>query len=73
MGSEYHALKRKVILDLLEKYPDTSTRALARIVIRDHSVFFKDYEEARVHLRIYKGQSGEKLRKAVKMRKYYKT
>jgi len=68
----YTKIKRKILLDLLEKYPDTSTRGLSRMAVRDFPEFFKDAEEARANIRRYTGKSGKAMRERVKMRKYYK-
>jgi hypothetical protein len=72
MKSPYFSLKRQIIFDLLDKFPDASTRVLAKIAYRDNPAFFKDIEDARSIIRVYRGQSGNKLREEIKMKKYYK-
>jgi len=72
-STPYYQIRKKIIFDLLEKYPDTSTRGLSRIVARDFPEFFKDAEEARTHIRVYTGKSGGAMRERIKMRKYYKS
>ena len=68
----YRELKRKSILEYLEKFPETPSKTLARMLKRDHSALFKDVEEARSSIRIYRGQHGSKFREKVKLTKYYK-
>jgi hypothetical protein len=68
----YWDLKRQCIFDLLDKFPDSPSRELARILYRDNPELFKDFEEARNRIRYYRGKCGKKLREIVKIRKYYK-
>jgi len=70
--SPYLDIKRKIVFDNLEKYPETATRALARIIYAEGPELFKDYEDARSWIRVYRGQRGPKLREQIKMKKYYK-
>lgn len=70
--TEYQKLKRKVVLEYLEKYKDLPSRTIARLLKRDHSELFSDLENARFMVRQYRGQSGDNHRKKVKFTKYYK-
>ena len=72
MNTDYQELKRKILFEHLEKYKDTSHREIARILCRDYHEFFPEYEEARTHIRIYRGKCGSEMRESIKMRKYYK-
>ena len=72
MIESYRTIKRKVVLEYLEKYQETPSLTLARILKRDHSALFKDVEEARTSIRIYRGQHGSNHREKVKVTKYYK-
>lgn len=68
----YLVIKRKVVFDLLDKFPDAPTRTLARILYKDNTCFFKDYEDARLIIRRYRGQNGASNRKDITFRKYFK-
>ena len=67
----YYDLKRQIVFDLLDKFPDASTNMLAKIVHRDNPGFFKDREAARCYIRGYKGALGDKQRETYKVRKYF--
>jgi len=69
---EYNAIKRKAVLDYLEKYPTTPSRTLARMLKRDFSELFKDIEDARGQIRSYRGVSGKRAREAIKFTKFFK-
>lgn len=68
----YYDLKRKAVLDLLEKFPDTGSRTIAKILKRDNPEIFRDIEDARGFIRRYRGQSGKYHREAVKLNQYFK-
>lgn len=60
----------KIITDLLEKFPNTSKLAIARIAYRDNPECFNSVEHARCIVRYYTGSIGLDNRKALKNRKY---
>lgn len=64
--------RKKVIFECLDKYPDTSTRQIAKILMRDHGEFFYTYEDARGRIRYWRGVIGERNRKSVSTKKYFK-
>jgi hypothetical protein len=64
-------LRRNTVLEYLEKYPDTSSRSLARMICRDNPGLFKDVEDARTRVRLYRGQLGNNLRSRTKIKKYF--
>ena len=70
--TDYLLLKRKIILDLLEKFPDIASKTLAKIARRDNPKFFKDIEDARNVIRRYRGTKGKYTRETIKNQKYYK-
>jgi len=75
MGSRntpYAKLKRSIVLDHLEKFPDAGSRTIARILFRDFPKLFLSEEEARTPVRMYRGVNGKHHRNVVKMTKYYK-
>lgn len=55
--------RTKLVQDLILKYPNTSKRALSRILRRDFPGYFKDEEEARQVVRYWLGCLGKKFRK----------
>lgn len=71
-NTPYYELRRKIIFDHLEKFKDTSTHSLANILVRDYPEYFKDKEQARGLLRIYRGASGKYHREKIKSNQYYK-
>lgn len=70
--SPYHELKRKVTLEALERFPDTPSKTIARILKRDNPELFKDIEDARSKVRLYRGCHGKEHRLNVRFIKYYK-
>ena len=69
--TEYKKIRREIILKLLEDFPDTPSNTLARMAKDNNSELFKDKEDARGLIRIYRGASGDQARIDMKMRKYY--
>jgi hypothetical protein len=67
----YNDAKREFFLEYLKKYPDTSSRTLARMIYRDGPEFFKDEEAARQVVRRYRGKCGDYARKTIKLNQYY--
>lgn len=67
----YLALKLKVLFEYLEKFRETPSKTLARMVFRDQPSFFKDEEEVRAKIRQYRGKSGATLRSQIKETKFY--
>jgi hypothetical protein len=69
--TEYKLLRRKIIIDHLERFPNTPSTTLARIIARDNPLLFKDIEDARGMIRVYRGQSGKLMRDNMKRKEYY--
>jgi hypothetical protein len=67
----YFEIKRKAIFDILDKFPDTPSRTLAKILKRDNSELFKDIESARSSIRAYRGKNGKSQREGYRIIKYY--
>ena len=70
--NDFHRIKRAVLFEYLEKYRDTSSRALSRMISKDHPEFFKDAEFARNEIRLYRGARGDAFRKKITITKFYK-
>jgi len=67
----FSQIRRKIVLDALEKYKDTPSTTLARILFRDNPLIFKDTEDARGKIRMFRGKNGNYNRSSVKFTKYY--
>ena len=66
----YRELRTKLVLGLLDKFPDTPSRTIARICYRDNPELFKDEDDVRRIIRYYRGASGVKNRQQLKNKKY---
>ena len=69
--SPYQSLRRNAVLDALAKFSEAPSKTIARMLKRDNPELFKDIEDARNLIRIYRGKSGKRLRERVKLTKYY--
>jgi hypothetical protein len=70
--SPYLAIRKKVLFEYLDKYPDTASRTLARIINREQPILFNNEDHVRTYIRIYRGKSGDRLRRQMANKKYYK-
>ena len=70
--TEYLDLKRNCVFEYLDKYPDTPSKTIARMLKRDYTELFEDIEDARGVVRRYRGAQGKKMREEIKLTKYYK-
>jgi hypothetical protein len=60
----------QVVTEALEKFPNTSSLCLARIIYRDNVALFINVEHARSALRYYRGANGNKDRNSLVNKKY---
>lgn len=58
----------KVVLEYLDRFPNTSSQCLSRIIYRDNVALFRDSEHARTVIRYYRGANGDRDRKKIKNR-----
>lgn len=65
--------KGELTLKYLKKFPKSSKRAIARAMVHNHPLEFKNEEDARSFVRSYTGASGNQLRKEVKSAVIHKT
>ena len=72
MKTPYRIIRNKLIFELLDKYPDASTRTIARIVYNDNPILFNSTEDVRNIVRRYRGAIGIKMRNSMKLTKYFK-
>ena len=68
---EYYQVKQKITFEYLDKYRETPTHAVAKIIFQDHPEFFTSKEDARRYIRMYRGKMGSHHRVTVKNTKYY--
>lgn len=54
-----HKLHTQVVIEYLEKFPNTPSRTLARLIYRDNSILYKDDEHVRSLIRCLKGKNGK--------------
>lgn len=64
--------RKKVLFEYLDKYMETSTRQLAKIIYRDHSELFVSYDDARDKVRYWRGAQGNINRNMISTKKYFK-
>ena len=70
--SPYQQVRIKILFEHLEKYKDSPSHTLARILFRDHPDFFRSHEDARSAVRKYRGATGDNHRKLTRETKYYR-
>lgn len=61
-----------VVREYLEKFPNTPSRTLARMIYRDNVELFRDSESVRVIIRFYRGSCGDKHRNQITDRRFIK-
>ena len=71
-NTPYFQLRRKILFDYLEQYPDTKNQTLARVIYKYHPEFFNNVEHARNMIRLYRGKKGETQKRILTITKYYK-
>jgi hypothetical protein len=59
-----------VLFDALDKFKRSSDRGIAKYLIKYHPGFYPDAEEARRHIRYYRGTNGKKNRDKLSIKKY---
>jgi predicted phosphodiesterase len=64
--------KASIAREYRSKYPDFPTLKLARIMYKEHSLSFKDIEQARKSLRYIEGKVGAEGRKSVANSEFFK-
>lgn len=69
--SDYTHIRRNVVLEYLEEYIGYPSRAIARMIVKNNPLLFKDIEDARNVIRKYRGQHGNRNRKVIKLTKFY--
>jgi hypothetical protein len=68
----YTENRRKLLFVIFDKFPDLSNRGTAAILVRDYPEYFKDFEDARHLVRLYRGKGGKWDREHIAIKKYYR-
>ncbi len=70
--TEYEAIRRKVITEEMDKFPDIQNRTLTRLLMKKYPAMFTDEEVTRSAIRYLRGASGSKHRSYLKDKTYAK-
>jgi hypothetical protein len=68
----YQAIRRKLLFEIFDKFPDLSSRGTAMMLARDYPEYFGNIEIARSIIRLYRGKNGDRNRNETTIKKYYK-
>ena len=68
----YQAIRRKLLFEIFDKFPELSSRGTAMILSRDYPEYFTSIENARDIVRLYRGKVGVRNRFYVTIKKYYR-
>lgn len=71
--SPYFEMRRQLIYEALDKYPDHGSMTLAKVIYSQHPEFFKNVEHIRTMIRHYRGSNGEYNLNKLRNRKYVKS
>lgn len=66
------ALTGDIILDYLDRYPDTATLTLAKKIYRENKEAFSGVEAVRSRIRYYRGQNGKLSRDSIATKQHFK-
>lgn len=55
--------KGKSAIEMIDKFPKSSTRTLSKMLYEQNTVLFKDYEDARTTIKYHRGEMGNAHRK----------
>ena len=69
--TEFQRIRREVVFDVLERFPDAGSMTLAKKIYKENPEIFKDLENARTLIRIYRGTHGNHNREYTKIKRYY--
>ena len=67
-------LKREIILEYMQKWPDLPNRTLAKLIYSrdDNYKVFNSAESVRTLIRYYRGANGDKLRRELSTKEHLK-
>jgi hypothetical protein len=70
--SDYMVIRRKVITEEMDKFPDIGNRTLTRLLMKKYPTMFPLEETARSAIRYLRGSMGEIKRNQLKDKTYVK-
>ena len=72
MTKPYRTVKENtvIVFDYLKRFPNTTSKALARKIYSDHPGFFTCFEQVFLRIRYYRGQTGKLLRSNIANREF---
>jgi hypothetical protein len=68
--SSFFIIRRKVIFDCLDRFPDSGSLTLAKKIYKEHPELFTSVENVRNIIRFYRGSHGKKSLSTLKDKKY---
>lgn len=68
--TDFQKMRREIVCEVLDKFPNISTRAASIILYRDYPLLFNSQNHARMTVQYLRGEMGEENRKALKDKKY---
>jgi hypothetical protein len=66
----YYQLRRKIIFDVLDRFPNHGNRTLARKLFEEHPEHFTSADNARSLVRFYRGSCGQEHLNSIKNKTY---
>ena len=72
MNNDFYIIRRKLIVEMLDKYPNAPIMTISKIIYKFHSQMFLSLENVRTSVRYIKGSMGEHNREKSNYKKYYK-
>lgn len=67
--TDFRLLQAKIVEEYMEKFKDSGSLTIARIIYRDHSACFNSVEAVRSFIRYRRGAKGEEARQQLKKSK----
>jgi len=68
----YYKLRREILFDALEKFPDHGTLTIAKLIYSQNPEYFDSLEHTRNLIRMYRGSLGKEHRDKIVNKKYYR-
>lgn len=65
------SLSGKIVKEYLEKFPSVPSLTLAKKIYRENSEVYNSIDSVRSSIRLYRGKSGDRLRKQVKDKEFF--
>lgn len=65
-------VKGEIVKSTLRQFPKTSTRAISRILVKEHPELFTTLEQARGLIAYYRGGHGKELRKKLPTKEFFR-